>query len=95
MVRSLKNKSYWFTFSEYLTFKNCFNDFKLGLGLTDGPLTVIDIDNYQNYKILDLILFKMLKKSVYIEVGPSGTGLHIFYQGKWPYSRKKYVVAWS
>uniref|UniRef100_UPI003002949E hypothetical protein n=1 Tax=Anunuuluaehu liula TaxID=3049639 RepID=UPI003002949E len=90
---SLKNKSYWFTFSEYLTFKNFFHDFNLGLILIDGPLTLIDIDNYQNHKTLDLILFNMLSKGAYIEVNLSGTGLNIFYIGKWPYNRKKSIVS--
>ena len=93
VIPSLKNKSYWFTFSEYLTFKNFFYDFNLGLILTDGPLTVIDIDNYQYHKTLDLILFSMLIKGAYIEVSPSGTGLHIFYRGKWSYDRKKSIIS--
>nr|YP_008144764.1 hypothetical protein [Grateloupia taiwanensis]AGO19778.1 hypothetical protein [Grateloupia taiwanensis] len=57
--------------------------------LIDGPLNVIDIDNYQYHKTLDLILFKMLIKGAYIEVSPSATSLHIFYTGKWSYHQKK------
>lgn len=93
-IPSLKNKNYWFTFGEYLNFKDLLpDDFNLGLVLTDGPFTVIDIDNYQSHKALDNIWFKMLKKGVYIEVSPSGTGLHIFYKGKWPYNRKKSIFS--
>ena len=93
VIPSLKNKNYWFTFSEYLTFKNFFDDFNLGLILTDGLLTVIDIDNYQRHKTLDIILLNMLSKGAYIEVSPSGKGLHIFYIGKWPYDRKKSITS--
>ena len=93
VIPSLKNQSYWFTFAEYLAFKNFVQGFNLGLILTDGPLTVIDIDNYQYHKTLDSILCKMLKQGAYIEVSPSGQGLHIFYKGKWPYSRKKSIIS--
>ena len=93
VMPSLKDKRHWFTFSEYLNFKNCFNDFNLGLVLTNGSFTVIDIDNYQAHKVLDSILFNMLSKGAYIEVSPSGLGLHIFFVGQWSYSRKKSIVS--
>nr|YP_009511650.1 hypothetical protein [Melanthalia intermedia]AXI97527.1 hypothetical protein [Melanthalia intermedia] len=80
LVQSLKNEKYWFSYDQFLTLRDSLSDdFKLGLVLTNGPFTVIDIDNYQKYQPLDAMLTSMLKKGAYIEISPSGRGLHIFY----------------
>ena len=91
LFRSLKDKRGWFTFGEFMSFRHhsvptyC----NLGLVLTGGPFTVIDIDKYQKHRALDEMLFKLLKKNAYIEISPSGQGLHIFYQGSWNNKRNK------
>ena len=84
LVPSLKNRKHWFTFSTYEFLRELFpEDFQLGLVLTDGPFTVIDIDNYQMYAPLEKIIMSMLSKGAYAEISPSGKGLHIFFTGSW------------
>lgn len=53
-------------------------DSQLGLVLTNDPFVVIDIDNYQACAPLEKIIISMLSKGAYIEISPSGKGLHIF-----------------
>lgn len=90
LVPSLKDKNYWFTFDDFFSLSKLFPEsFKLGLVLINGPFTAIDIDSYQMYKPLDILLDNMLKKGAYIEVSPGGKGLHIFYQGTWNHQRNK------
>nr|YP_009296215.1 hypothetical protein Sebd_063 [Sebdenia flabellata]AOM65150.1 hypothetical protein Sebd_063 [Sebdenia flabellata] len=57
--------------------------------LTDGPFSVVDIDSYQSYEPLDVNLLNMLGKGVYVEISPSGQGLHMIYQGTWNRERSK------
>nr|YP_009511647.1 hypothetical protein [Melanthalia intermedia]AXI97524.1 hypothetical protein [Melanthalia intermedia] len=88
LVQSLKNEKYWFSYDQFLTLRDSLSDdFKLGLVLTNGPFAVID--NYQKYQPLDAMLISMLEKGAYIEISPSGRGLHIFFRDEWPYDRKK------
>lgn len=70
---------------------NTKNNFSLGLSLLDSGLSVIDIDHYQKHPVLDRVLCDLLYKGCYIEVSPSGLGLHIFYKGAldWSYGRNK------
>nr|YP_009488791.1 hypothetical protein Grafi_p223 [Grateloupia filicina]AWD77370.1 hypothetical protein Grafi_p223 [Grateloupia filicina] len=92
LVPSLKDKNYWFTFNEFLNLIEFFpNQFKLGLVLINTPFTVIDIDNYQRYAPLDRLLYSMLKKGAYIEISPSGKGLHVFFSGLWQYKKIKVI----
>ena len=62
-----------------------------GFYLKNNDLSVIDIDNYQSYHPLNMLIERMLSKGCYIEVSPGGNGLHIFYRGNinWSGGRTK------
>ena len=55
--------------------------FMPGFYLRDSGLSVIDIDDYFSSPTLDSIIADLDNKGCYIEVSPSGKGLHIFYSG--------------
>ena len=67
------------------------HEFYLGLSLLGSKVSVIDIDHYQKHSVLDCILSALLQKGCYVEVSPSGQGLHIFYKGKldWSYGKNR------
>ena len=67
--------------------------FSAGFYLQGAGLSVIDIDNYQTHPKLDSIIADLHQKGCYIEVSPSGKGLHIFYKGiyDWSYRRNKCI----
>lgn len=83
LERSLSDFNKMFSFSEFLELRpQVHSTYGLGLVLTNGPFTVIDIDNYQYHASLNQLIINMLHKKAYIELSPSGKGLHIFFIGK-------------
>ena len=66
-------------------------NFSPGFYLKGSRLSVIDIDNYHPSSDLIGLITKFYEKGCYIEVSPSGNGLHIFYSGflNWTNGRNK------
>lgn len=90
--------SYTFPKGDFLTFEQInrfYNEqthFKPGLYLKDGSLSVIDLDNHSScHDGLTRILARLFQKGCYIEISPSGQGLHVFYSGSfdWTDGRKR------
>ena len=88
LIPSLKNEELWMKFEDLSVYEFPKN-FQPGLILTKSPFTVIDIDNYQAHHTLDNILYYLNNKGAYLEISPSGKGLHIIFLGSWDYSRNK------
>lgn len=97
LVPSLKSPEYWLDWQDSLSIlQQLDSNWGLGLVLNDGPYVAIDIDNCfskgQETEISgDLFLILSLFQNAYIEISPSGCGLHIIFRGEWPYKQNKGV----
>lgn len=95
LIPSLKNPKYWLNWEGILNIiPNLSKEWGLGLVLNGGPYVVIDLDNCifdnKNPSFLEPVLtFIAMFKGSYIEISPSGKGLHIIFKGAWPYKRNR------
>ena len=93
IVPGLKRESLFWSFEFMVNRQNRGwpYDQQPGLYLKNSGLSVIDIDSYQKHPRLEKLIYSMLSKGCYVEVSPSGQGLHIFYRGRidWSHGRKK------
>lgn len=95
LIPSLKNSNFWLDWEKALNLiPNLSKEWGLGLVLNGGPYVVIDLDNCisgnedPNFLEPVITLLNMFKGS-YIEISPSGRGLHIIFRGEWPYKQNK------
>ena len=97
LIPSLKNPDFWLDWESILNIiPHLSTEWGLGLVLNGGPYVVIDLDNCivnnEDPTFLEsvLTLIAMFKGS-YLEISPSGKGLHIIFRGEWPYEQNKGV----